>query len=84
MVWVYLCKACEAGDHGHCELGHSCPSGEYGGSVCRCPCHGNAKWNTPAYLEDELQKIVQMMVNNHNDHLPDTDGPPQKIHLKKP
>ena len=58
MVWLYLCKSCENGDHGHCELSHPAPKGHYGGSLCRCPCCGNSHWDTPEFIEEELRGML--------------------------
>lgn len=90
MAKVYLCDACARGDHGHCELGHAAPNGEYGGSICRCPCRGDAKWNIPKFNGNELQDILRGM----RDHQKATDewvknNPPLnlgggQIKLKKP
>jgi hypothetical protein len=92
MVWIYFCKACEDGNHGACELGHPSPPGTYGGSLCRCPCRGNAKWNTPQWHEEELRKVLESMMD-HNKAVEEMQRmkdlakitvPPKKIELKKP
>lgn len=36
MVFLYLCSACERGDHANCEKGNPAPPGVYGGSKCKC------------------------------------------------
>lgn len=36
MVYLYLCPACERGDHEHCEIGDPAPPGVCGGSKCKC------------------------------------------------
>lgn len=91
MVWLYLCKACEDGRHGDCELGHPSPPGTYGGDLCRCPCRGDAKWNTPQWHDEELQKIVQSMLDAQKaseEYMKtkpmEINCPPKKIELKKP
>jgi len=83
MVWIYLCKACEEGRHGECELGHPAPKGQYGGSLCRCPCKRNADWNSPEFIEAELQKMLDHKKASDAivDKLPDLGG--GKIELKK-
>ncbi len=87
MVWIYLCKACEEGRHGECELGHPSPKGSYGGSLCRCPCKRNADWNSPAFIEAELRDLVQKMLDHKKaseqliEKLPELGG--GKIELKK-
>lgn len=65
MVWLYLCKACEEGNHGACEIGHRCPPGQYGGDKCRCPCAGQADWNSPERIERELMELLERMMD-HN------------------
>lgn len=89
MVWLYLCGACEKGNHGACELGHSCPPGQIGGSLCRCPCRGQSDWGTPEYNERELQKLVEGILNHQKaseefmKENPMEIGEPKKIELKK-
>lgn len=89
MVWLYLCKACENGNHGACEIGESHP-GVYGGSHCRCPCCGQADWGTPEYNERELRKIVESMLDHKKaveelkNKPMEVNGPPKKIELKNP
>lgn len=36
MVFLFLCAACERGDHKNCQKGHPAPKGVYGGSKCSC------------------------------------------------
>lgn len=36
MVYLFLCQACEKGDHKNCSKGHPAPPGVYGGSKCKC------------------------------------------------
>lgn len=91
MVWLYLCKACEEDRHGECDLCVPAPHGHFGGSLCRCPCRGNPKWNTPEFHEEELRKIVQSMLDHQkateelmkNKPL-EVNCPPKKIELQKP
>jgi hypothetical protein len=64
MVYLYLCKACEEGRHGACEIGHPCPPGQYGGDKCRCPCGGQADWNTPERIEKDLRKLVESIMDH--------------------
>lgn len=95
MVYLYLCKACEKGDHGNCELGYPAPKGHYGGSKCRCQCGGNPRWNTPEYIEEELKKLIQSIMDHQKASEEamrksplQVNCPPksvtQKVHLKKP
>lgn len=64
MVWLYLCGACEKGNHGACELGHPAPPGVYGGSLCRCGCRGQADWNTPERIEKDLRKLIESIMDH--------------------
>lgn len=64
MVYLYLCRACEKGNHGACELGHPAPKGHYGGSLCRCGCRGQADWNTPERIEKDLRKLVESIMDH--------------------
>lgn len=58
MAFLYLCKACEEGRHGACDLCTPAPEGVYGGSICTCPCRGNPRWNSPEFLKEELKKVI--------------------------
>ena len=89
MVYLYLCKACEDGDHGKCDLCHPAPKGNFGGRLCRCPCHGNPRWNTPEFIEEELQNLVDKMIDHQKaseevmkNNPIEVSRPSQKIQLK--
>lgn len=36
MVYLFLCQACELGNHENCSKGFPAPKGIYGGSKCNC------------------------------------------------
>jgi FtsZ-binding cell division protein ZapB len=63
MVYLYLCSACQEEKHGRCELGHPSPPGTYGGSLCKCPCRGNAQWNTPEYIQGQLREKIKELLD---------------------
>ncbi len=91
MVRLYLCEACRDSNHGACELGHPCPPGHYGGSLCRCPCRGKADWGTPEYNNRELQKLIESIMDFEKaskkamkKNPMQIGGPPKKIELREP
>lgn len=61
MVYIYTCQACERDDHIHCELGHPCAPGKYGGSKCRCPCLGDPHWNDPNNVKLVFEKMENFL-----------------------
>ena len=61
MVRLYLCQACQNNNHKKCELGHSVPKGQFGGSLCKCGCRGNPKWNDPYLIHEELSKQLRQL-----------------------
>lgn len=63
MVWLYLCTACQRGDHGNCDIGTPAPPGHYGGSKCRCNCGRNPHHNDPAHIQAELRKTIQDLLD---------------------
>jgi hypothetical protein len=86
MVYLYLCHACENGNHGACELGHPAPPGVFGGDLCRCPCRGQADWNTPERIDRELRELVQKIMDHQRASEQvnlEVNCPPKKIELKK-
>ena len=87
MVYIYLCKACEDGRHGDCELGHPCPPGQYGGSLCRCPCKRNPEYNNTKFIAEELRQLIKSMQDFQKaaKEVPpmEINCPPKKIELKK-
>lgn len=87
MVHLYLCKACEEGRHGECDIGTSCPPGHYGGSKCMCGCGGDATWNTPERIDRELRELVQKIMDHQQATermIPlEVNCPPKKIELKQ-
>ena len=51
MVYLYICSACERGDHTHCEKGQPAPPGVFGGSKCKCLHEAHNTMTTPETAE---------------------------------
>lgn len=63
MVMIYRCQACIDGRHGACEIGHPCPTGQYGGSKCCCGCGGDENYGKPSKLLENLFSNPEDFVN---------------------
>lgn len=71
MVYLFLCDACERGDHQHCSKGHPAPPGVYGGSKCNCfVC--NQKHKEIVDECDKLDKTFKKMKDKFNKNIKNT------------